>query len=118
MGRVCNAWHPADLDYEWASEAIQPIPFYKGYYEGFKSGSEGYGPAAMLSSDLREKDFTSTHKSVYSVVDGDRIFYYGQMEVVIALGPSIRLGMHPGEFVDFLLGWFRIDIYDDDMEQR
>jgi hypothetical protein len=42
--------------------------------------------------------------------------YYSQIEVVVGLGPSVRLGFNPGEFLDFLLGWFGVSIYGDDRE--
>lgn len=44
--------------------------------------------------------------------------YWSQIEVVIGLGPTIRLGFNPGELVDFLLGWVHVDIYKDDLERR
>lgn len=45
-------------------------------------------------------------------------YYYTQIEAVVALGPSVRLGFNPGELVDFLLGWAYVDIYKDDLERR
>ncbi len=35
---------------------------------------------------------------------------------MIGLGGTLRLGFNPGELLDFLLGWFTIDIYNDDIE--
>ena len=43
--------------------------------------------------------------------------YYNQIEAVIGVGPSLRLGFNPGELLDFILGWTTIDIYKDDLEQ-
>ena len=43
--------------------------------------------------------------------------YYTQIEVVIALVGSVRLGFNPGELLDFVLGWFPLDIYDDDLNR-
>ena len=40
--------------------------------------------------------------------------YYTDFRVSAGLGPAVTLGLNPGEFVDFLLGWFAIDIYGDD----
>ena len=45
-------------------------------------------------------------------------YYYSQIEVVVGLGLSVRLGFNPGELLDFLLGWFGIDIYNDDIEMK
>ena len=44
--------------------------------------------------------------------------YYTQMEVVIGVGVSVRLGFNPGELLDFLLGWANIDIYGDDLPEH
>jgi hypothetical protein len=45
-------------------------------------------------------------------------YYFTQLEVVVGLGLSARLGFNPGELLDFTLGWFGIDIYNDDLERR
>jgi hypothetical protein len=42
--------------------------------------------------------------------------YYSQAEVCLGLLGSMRAGINPGEFVDFLLGWVGIDFFDDDIE--
>jgi hypothetical protein len=44
--------------------------------------------------------------------------YYTQIEAVVALGPSFRLGFNAGELLDFILGWTTIDIFKDDVEKR
>jgi hypothetical protein len=44
--------------------------------------------------------------------------YFTQLEVVCGLGPSFRLGFNPGELLDFVLGWAKIDIYNDDIERK
>ncbi len=44
--------------------------------------------------------------------------YYTQIEALVALGPSVRAGFNPGELLDFVLGWFMIDIYGDDIGRR
>ncbi len=41
---------------------------------------------------------------------------YTQLEVSAGvLAGGLRLGVNPGELVDFLAGWFLLDIYDDDV---
>lgn len=80
-----------------------------------------------LRSPARHKDFM-TDKPLpilslplttggYSEWDVSRtgFHYFTQFEVVVALGPSIRLGLNPGELLDFLLGWTTLDIYKDDV---
>lgn len=42
--------------------------------------------------------------------------FYTQVEVVGGLVGTLRVGLNPGEFVDFLLGFARIDFFDDDTE--
>ena len=44
--------------------------------------------------------------------------YYTQIEMAAGLGGTLRLGVNPGEFVDFLLGWTTLDIFDDDPGRR
>ena len=44
-------------------------------------------------------------------------YYWTQMEVIFGLGVSVRAGLNPGEVVDFVLGWFCIDIYTDDLSR-
>jgi len=70
------------------------------------------------------------HKEFYSTSIDERIFvykvkdqysapyYYTQIEAVIAIGLSIRIGFNPGELLDFILSWTTIDIYGDDLEAR
>ena len=44
--------------------------------------------------------------------------YYTEVEVIVALIGGVRVGVNSGEALDFLLGWFGIDIYNDDVEMR
>jgi hypothetical protein len=44
--------------------------------------------------------------------------YYTQIEVTGSILGGVRLGFNPGEFLDFILGWFGIDIYNDDVRNR
>jgi len=45
-------------------------------------------------------------------------YSYTQLEVAAGVGGTLRLGFNPGELLDFVLGWFGIDIYGDDLEAR
>ena len=45
-------------------------------------------------------------------------YYYTQCEAVIGIGLSVRLGLNPGELLDFLLGWMTFNIFNDDLERR
>ena len=42
--------------------------------------------------------------------------YYTQIEVVVGVIGSLRLGFNPGELLDFILGWTTLDIYHDDLK--
>jgi len=42
------------------------------------------------------------------------VAYHSELELVLALGWGLRLGLNPGEALDFLLGWCWLDLYDDD----
>jgi len=44
--------------------------------------------------------------------------YWTQIEAAIGVGGTIRLGVNPGELIDFLLGWTTLDIFGDDIEER
>ncbi len=39
---------------------------------------------------------------------------YTQIEAVVGIGGSLRLGFNAGELIDFILGWTTLDIYHDD----
>ncbi len=41
-----------------------------------------------------------------------------QLEIVAGLGLTARLGFNGAEFVDFILGWFHIDILGDDLAKQ
>ena len=43
---------------------------------------------------------------------------FTQFTVSAGLLGSLRLGLNPGEFVDFILGFFGADIYSDDVEEE
>ena len=44
--------------------------------------------------------------------------YWTEVEAVVGVGGSLRLGLNVGEFIDFLLGWTTLDIFGDDLERR
>ena len=43
--------------------------------------------------------------------------YYTQIDIVIGVLGSLRLGFNPGELLDFILGWTTLDIYGDDLKE-
>ncbi len=44
-------------------------------------------------------------------------YYYTQCEVCLGVLRGVRLGVNPGELLDFLLGWTTLDTFNDDLEQ-
>ena len=44
--------------------------------------------------------------------------YLTQIEAVVGLGPTIRLGFNPGELLDFFFGWTTLDLFQDDLNRR
>jgi hypothetical protein len=53
-----------------------------------------------------------------NAVRSSRLAYLTQIEIAGGLIGTVRLGFNPGELLDFLLGWFGIDIFDDDLEAK
>lgn len=84
-------------------------------------GGEGYYPDG--SAARRGKSFQAGGKCPFlttslSPYDGSNkypAYYYTQVEAVLGLGISLRLGINPGELLDFILGWTTLDIYADDL---
>jgi hypothetical protein len=44
--------------------------------------------------------------------------YYTQIELAAGLLGTARLGLNPGELLDFVLGWTTLDIFSDDIEHK
>ncbi len=73
---------------------------------------------ALVSYPLTEpeedqKDWLEEHHMVLNPAP-----YYSQIDIVAAAGLSVRFGFNPGELADFLLGWFGVDIYHDDLSRQ
>jgi hypothetical protein len=85
-----------------------------------------HGGEEFYPSDLtlrrRGKLFMSEAAAPFILyVDGDchdagqRASYYGQIEAAVGVFVTLRGGLNLTEVADFLLGWFTIDILDDDI---
>jgi len=73
------------------------------------------------NTKLRHKDFAAEPIGPFvSRVHDDWLCpsYYTQLDLVVAVGLSVRLGINPGEVLDFILGWAKVDIFNDDLERR
>ena len=110
-----------DENFDSVGEILFPIPLIPviSWSSGgapFMSGSESFCPQKTFP---RQKAFSSTSVFLISISDGRPCPpYYTQIEAVVALGPSVRVGFNPGELLDLLLGWFSIDIYGDDIGKK
>lgn len=71
-----------------------------------------YGPRSEAAFRGKEIDARSPLPIV--VVDRGAPFY-SEIELAGGLLFTVRLGFNPGEFLDFLLGWTTLDIYNDDL---
>ena len=69
----------------------------------------------------RRKDFVADNflsgggPFVYVEGRGERPWYYTGLEAVAGAGLTFRLGLNPGELLDFVLGWTTLDIFGDDL---
>lgn len=83
--------------------------------ESGKSRGKGFEAGALLSKDVWGK------VKKYPVVPFVHLpinscpSYFSDVQIVAGLVFSIRLGVNPGELLDFLLGWTTLDIYNDDL---
>ena len=78
-------------------------------------GAEVYAPALDGTTFWRRK-YVEAHSPFPCVAIGSTAAYYTQIEVAAGLLLTVRLGFNPGELLDFILGWMKIDIYHDDLE--
>jgi hypothetical protein len=84
----------------------------------------------FISADYFNDENADVREKLYSAVGGAVIkevcpnapqrseglsYYQTQIEVVVGLLGSLRIGVNPGELADFLLGWFGVDIFHDDI---
>ncbi len=106
-------WWP---EHEYQFDSIQPGEYDFVYLSGdfFRD---------TRSDDTRGKLYTAGGLPLIKEVDlnvsparRQRLTYYHtQIEIVAALLGSVRLGLNPGELVDFILGWFGVDFFHDDI---
>ena len=83
-------------------------------------------PAPSETADRRHKGFAAVGIGPWTRGGEFEVFrhahatphFYTQIEVAAGLGPSVRLGLNPGELLDFLLGLARVDLFGDDLEDQ
>jgi len=104
-GSASQLWTREQDLFLWSKEVYAP-PRYLTRGKGINAAG---GP-------LYSKQGKLFYKRAHMHFGKDKLQYYTQLEAVVALGPSFRIGFNPGEFVDFILGWFGVDIYNDDRD--
>jgi hypothetical protein len=96
-------------------ETYALFPLGRGVREWTLSyGSEVFSHGIASVSTVRDKDvFTETEYPL--IVKGSTVPFYTQLEFAAGLVFTVRLGLNAGELVDFVLGWWRIDLFADDV---
>lgn len=77
-------------------------------------GIESFSHESDSLSHMRGKD-VAAQSPFPGIAIGRGSAFYSQVEVAGGLGLTIRLGLNPGELLDFLLGFVFLDIYQDDV---
>lgn len=123
-GLRCGEWFASPMRddfWTYVSEAghvvDQPLPIYERDFHFLYSGYEVFDPGGDAA--VRHKRQESLDISVVTV-DRDRRnwAFYTQVECVVGLIGSVRLGVNPGELVDGLLGFTGFDVMGDDFERE
>lgn len=86
---------------------------------------ERFDPEGFVRARERHKCFVASGAMCFSVSKGFKdedwsvgdFSYYTQIEVAAGISRTVRLGINPGELLDFLVGWVRIDLFDDDLNR-
>ncbi|HOX06645.1 MAG TPA: hypothetical protein PK280_09600 [Planctomycetota bacterium] len=110
-GQVLDMASPVPLP--WPSDKIRfPLTSAEGFNLEY---CEGRFDRAAVD---RDKTYNAIFPFIPLLTVSDRPYYYTQVEAVVGVGGTLRLGFNPGELLDFLLGWTTLDIYGDDLEAR
>lgn len=107
---------------EWSNRTALPSTF---DFDLTIVCGERFDPARFVRARDRHKCFVANGAAGLSFSKGFEgedwsvgdASYYTQIEVAGGLLKTLRLGVNPGEAIDFLLGWVRIDLFDDDMNR-
>ena len=93
------------------------IPFCWPYRE-WVFGYDAFIARQPVDGRRLKADYEARSHVPFVVTEDMRHQYRTHLEVVLGLGLSARLGVNPGEMLDFLLGWAGIDIFEDDLEAQ
>ena len=123
-GTLRTKWHQeSSLGWSGLFDPLIAFPGGDGIstgYEWFRAPFDGSDIA-----ELRGKIYEVEGISPFIMIpkkkfppDSNPAYYFTQLEASVGLGLSIRIGLNPGELVDFMFGWFGTDIYSDDLSGR
>lgn len=120
-GLRAGQWFVGGLDL-LHNEELYVLPFplpgmRTQYWWVLPYGAEGFSHGVGSRSRRRGKDIAAQSPFPCLVFSGDPAFYT-QLELAVGLGVTGRIGVNPGELLDFLLGFSGVDIYHDDLSKR
>ena len=98
------------------TDTLIPLPFHGDIISGqtvMQSGNERNKSYEIEGRGLPFVFWPDTNRSIPDIYTPS---YFSQIEAVLGVVISVRVGFNPGELLDFILGWFGIDIYDDDID--
>jgi len=117
VGLRSGAVVPLTMDIENNYEMFFPIPIDEGT---MACGAAYFHPGETGEKRRKDLDWRSPFPLVaYAGPKTDPDVFspqYTQIEVAGGAILTARLGVNVGELVDFLLGWFGVDMYKDDLE--
>lgn len=113
------------IPFKTANTNIAGIVFGVEAYTAQQTGmSRGKGFVAVsmfpfITTDLYPSTYVDIEGKVNAVSPGPYPFYYySQIEIYIGAIWGVRVGVNPGEIIDFVLGWATIDLFNDDLEMK
>lgn len=90
-------------------------PHQRGSWEPNLFGSEIFRQDLDSPCARRGKNIMVNAPGPFWVV-GRPASYHTQIEVSAGILLGVRVGFNPGELLDFLVGWFGVDLYKDDVD--
>jgi hypothetical protein len=90
-------------------------PYKHGYWEPNLFGSEIFRQDLDSACARRGKNVMVNAPGPFWVA-GKPASYFTQIEVSAGVLLGVRVGFNPGEVLDFLVGWFGLDLYKDDVD--
>jgi hypothetical protein len=83
-------------------------------YRYYSTGNDQFRPLGIPKERGKQVDsWSSTF-----LVTHDSPEHMGQIEIVLGLGATVRFGVNTGEILDFLIGVFGGDLFNDDLAMR